>query len=354
MNGQLYLFPELAPQEKNVKTKGKRKTQVQPATAAFLTADDFINSPYGGFRDEETPLEISRNGSEAPLEYMHPFIRRYAPTHMKALAGHMNRLENLSRLLVEEYVRLHAAAEKKHPEWFRDEGMVDPENTLLVPFEFRQIDNDGQGILTEHIYISDFKNPIPLGLCADLVKSLDLHFPTHWFGPLQRKNGCLVSDSCQPNVNVADLVPGIRMRHMQSHNGKSFLVLYIGDIGQVRSMPSRGDIYNLTSSIPDNMPEPFGTYLRLFARTSRLLSGRSRSCSYSADSFYFRIYSLDDEGRDREREELKKAVQIGLDSWNGFISENMEALAVQAKRNLENDEQNLMELIHSGEEKQCT
>ena len=52
--------------------------------------------------------------------------------------------------------------------------------------------------------------------------------------------------------------------------------------------------------------------------------------------------------------ELKKAVQAGLDSWNGFVSENMEALAVQAKRNLENDEQNLMELIHSGEEKQCT
>ena len=100
------------------------------------------------------------------------------------------------------------------------------------------------------------------------------------------------------------------------------------------------------------MPEPFGTLSKIYARASMLLSGKTRSCTYSTGSMFFRIYALDGEEREREKEELQMAVKIGLESWNGFVSGNMESLAGQAKRNLEIDEQKLMELIRSGDKKE--
>ena len=355
MYGQLYLFPELAPQEKNTKTKGRKKTSVQPDSPKVLTFNDFMKLPAYGFRDNEKPAEISRDiCPEAPMEYMYPFIRRYAPTHMKAFAEHKARLENLRHLLAEEFVRLHAASEKAHPDWFKDGAPVDPEKTSFVPFGFRNIDNDSDtGTLTEHMYCTEFGHAIPLSICADLVKSLDLHFPTHNIYTVRRSKPIL-SDFYQPNMNVADLVPGARMKHAELQDGRSFLILYTGDESQIRStLDRRGEIYNLSSRLPDNMPEPFGTLSKIYARASMLLSGRTRSCIYSTSSMFFRIYALDDEEREREKEELQMAIKIGMESWNDFVSGNMESLAGQAKRNLETDEQKLMELIRSGEKNKC-
>lgn len=355
MYGQLYLFPELAPQEKTTKTKGRKKTSEQPAPPKFLTVDDFIKLPNYGFRDNEKPAEISRDiCPEAPMEYMYPFIRRYAPIHMKAFADHKSRLENLRQLLAEEFVRLHAASEKAHPDWFKDGAPVDPEKTSFVPFGFCHVDNDSDtGTLTEHVYCTEFGHAIPLSICGDLVKSLDLHFPTHNIYPIRRGSKPILSDFYQPNMNVADLVPGARMKHAELQDGRSFLILYTGDESQIRSTPNRhGDVYNLSSRLPDNMPEPFGTLSKIYARASMLLSGRTRSCIYSTSSMFFRIYALDDEEREKEKEELQMAVKIGMESWNGFVSGNMESLAGQAKRNLEIDEQKLMELIRSGDKKE--
>ena len=355
MYGQLYLFPELAPQEKTTKTKGRKKTPEQPAPPKFLTVDDFIKLPNYGFRDNEKPAEISRDiCPEAPMEYMYPFIRRYAPTHMKAFAKHKARLENLRQLLAEEFVRLHAASEKAHPDWFKNGAPVDPEKTSFVPFGYCHVDPDSDnGTLTEHMYCTEFGHAIPLSICADLVKSLDLHFPTHNIYTARNGSKPILSEFYQPNMAVADLVPGARMKHAELQDGRSFLILYKGDESQIRSTPNRrGDIYNLSSRLPDNMPEPFGTLSKIYARASMLLSGKTRSCTYSTGSMFFRVYALDDEEREREKEELQMAVKIGLESWNGFVSGNMESLAGQAKRNLEIDEEKLMELIRSGDKKE--
>lgn len=340
MNGQLYLFPELAPQEKDAKTKGGRKAPQQTDLPKHLTVDDFVKSPNGGFLKDVKPVEICCNGCTAPIEYTFPFIRQYAPTHTKAMAAYRNRLEELRRLLIEEYVRLHAQAEKDHPEWFVGGASVDPDNCILIPFSYSYFDSKGEGILESHSYGMDYRMGIPFSVCAGLVKELDLHYPTYRVGNV---------------MNLATLTPCVRMHHSTSPTtGKPLLILYTGDISQTKS--DLNDkfrfITNRFDFVPVILPEPFRTLSRLYARESMTLTKKTLSYHTTMrDTFYFRLYAATEEEREKEQEELQVAVKTGLDTWNGFVSENMKALAVQAKRNLEIDEQRLMELIHSGEEK---
>lgn len=341
MYGQLYLFPELAPLEKPAKKRGSKKAQVQPVLPAPLTINDFINTPGGGFREREKPLEVQRDGCEAPLEYMNPFIRQFAPTHTKAIAEYKKRLERLSYLLVEEYVRLHAAAEKKHPEWFKDGESIDPDKFTFVPFTYCYFNSDDKGVLDSNQWYSDFEQGIPLSVCADLVKSLNLHYPTYGY-----------SASRGSEHMVADLTAGSRIRYEINPKGKAFLILFAGDIEQViKNQIYVG--YHLSEAIPDELPEPFGTLSRIYARASMFLTGKTKPCTMTSDSFIFRLYAVDDEERRKEQQELQTAIETGLSSWNGFYSTTTDALIVQAKKNLENDESHLMELIHSGEKKEC-
>ena len=357
---QLYLFPELAPSTPSKKSGKKAKVS---RTDSPLTVQDFLSTPAGGFMCHQDLISLEPG---CPLQFLEPYLTRMCPVHHRAIANWRKRIADLQRLIADLYVDLHAQAEKDHPEWFKNAEKVDPESTRIMPFLYKGLlpegSWEGKGRIELVDIVCDNRNmaghaSIPLSVVADKVREKDLHLPTflkntYSFG----KWNMDTTPVFEPfkNVEVACVRP--EFGRTASPDDPVILKFVAGNTNDRK----RVNNYNVGGGSGDRevMPAPFANlpigrlmtiHSNAFHANPDGIQDQDRPTDYglTATVFKFSLFSITEEDRTREAEEMKAAADAAGKGWKVFFDNTLKRLHDTALDDIRKEEARLMARIEA-------
>lgn len=409
MSRQLFLFPELEAQESSADSKKRTRNsehkisgretpenakstaepdaapttpapEPAPEPAVRLTAQDFVDSPEGGFNYCREWFNVTASAPLIPDAFLEPYLSRMAPHRNKARKAWLDRLDQLKRVMAEEYVKLHAEAEKNHPEWFRNAPELDPETTAVLPFMF------------DHVLVKEKQstNPpslipfygdaevlagtacIPLAPVADLVRKHGLHLPTY-LKKVSRDN--LMGDTTavklkiqkstlvDDDIPVFDILPHVEVAcHMPSAKPSAttpvVLRFLTGDVDnlikanvyhtfeQKRFIPAALSRHQVLGRLMEIHSDVMGTAaVPRFFRTIEPPASKIDECT--STTFMFPIFSETEEDAEIERREIKAAVEAAATAWIPFRDDSLSKILKGALEEVASREDHLMSKIRA-------